>query len=87
MRQIQQFLQSIMVAVLVCAGIFICMNDPGLNVRTTAGWNLAMQGNSVSFGQSGWMIAHQGKTSARSNVADTALSLKKLRSIVRESQE
>lgn len=84
MQRIQQVIRSILIAVLLCAGIFICVNDPGLNARQVTGWNMAMGGNSASLGQSGWTIPHRGMTMSSSSVANAAFSPEESRRIVRK---
>lgn len=84
MQHIQQFIRSIMFAVLLCAAIFICVNDPGLNARKVPGWNMAMDGNSASLGQSGWTIAHSGMTISGNSVAVMALRQGEAWGIVRK---
>lgn len=84
MQCIQKLIRSIMITVLLCAGIFICVNDPGLNTRTVTGWNMAMDENSASLGQSEWTIAHRGMIISANGVADAALNLEEPRRIVRK---
>jgi len=84
MQRIQHITRSIMIAVLLCAGIFICVNDPGLNARQVPGWSMAMGGNSDALRHAGWAIAQRGMTISANRVADAALSLEEPGRIVRK---
>ena len=84
MQRIQQIIRSIMIAVLLCAGILICANDPGLNARKVTGWNMALGQNSEASRHTGWTMALRGMAFSEKGDADMAFYLEEPRRIVRE---
>ena len=84
MQRIQHIARSIMIVVLLCAGIFICVNDPGFNARTMPGWNMTMNGNSEVSRHAGWRITHRGMSISANGVANAALNFEEPQRIVRK---
>lgn len=84
MQRIQHIARSIMVAVLLCAGIFICVNDPGLNAHKVTGWNMALGGNFANFRQTGWEITQREMSMPPNSLANAALCFEESQRIVRK---
>ena len=84
MQRIQYIARSIMIAVLLCAGGYNCVNAPALNAQKVAGWNMAIGGYSAALRQSGWAFIQRGITMPSKSVAYAALCLEKSRRNVRK---